>query len=73
MGYRAIGRVLAAALVIGGLLAPGTAWAGPPWATDAPSFQSSYLQSGDLPSPSEASGDTAAAAWQVHDIRWVFP
>jgi hypothetical protein len=99
-GHRIIDRALAGCVFAGALLWGKDAWAGPPWATDEPSFQSSYLQAGDLPSASDKTGDwaaagcegpstregctfsgkklwtakdTAAAAWQVHDIRWVFP
>lgn len=99
-GCRRIGRSLGVCAFAATLLAAGDAWAGPPWATDEASFQSSYLQASDLPSVSEKSGDwaaagcegpstregctfsgkklwtakdPAAAVWQVHDLRWVFP
>ena len=40
---------------------PTVALAGPPWGTDDSSFQATYLQPGDLPSPSDLSGDWARA------------
>ncbi len=57
-------RVLAFVVTLGlagtsAAAAAASAWAGPPWATDMPSFQSSYLQAGDLPAPSDATGDWA--------------
>jgi len=56
-------RVLAFAVTLGLTLSlvgtTGAAWAGPPWATDMPSFQSSYLRPGDLPAPSDPTGDWA--------------
>jgi hypothetical protein len=97
---RRAGSILGLSTFLVALAIPQTALAGPPWATDEPSFQSSYLQSGDLPAASDKTGDwtgpgcdgasaangcsftgkklwtakdPAAAVWQVHDIRWVFP
>jgi len=43
------------------MLVAGVALAGPPWGTDAGSYQSTYLQGGDLPSASKLDGDWAAA------------
>jgi hypothetical protein len=60
-GLRRAGRILGLFGFLAVLAAPQTALAGPPWATDEPSFQSSYLQAGDLPGASDKSGDWAAA------------
>lgn len=40
------------------------AFAGPPWGTDDASFQATYLQPGDLPSPADQSGDWARRGCQ---------
>lgn len=43
-------RCVAVAAFVGALLVSGSAWAGPPWATDAGSLERSHLVAGDLPS-----------------------
>lgn len=50
---------MVAASVFAWTIVTGVAWAGPPWGTDEPSFQSMYLQPGDLPNPVEKAGDWA--------------
>ncbi|MDC0722070.1 hypothetical protein [Nannocystis bainbridge] len=55
MGVRAV-CVLAATLAFARV-----AHAGPPWGTDDGSFQATYLQAGDLASPSDMTGDWAKA------------
>lgn len=54
-GVRAL-CVLAATLAFA-----SAAHAGPPWGTDDASFQATYLQAGDLTSPSDMTGDWAKA------------
>ena len=54
---RRAGSILGLSTFLVALAIPQTALAGPPWATDEPSFQSSYLQSGDLPAASDKTGD----------------
>lgn len=61
IGLRRAGSILGVFGFLTVLGVPQTALAGPPWATDEPSFQSSYLQPGDLPTPSDKSGDWAGA------------
>lgn len=101
MGVSRGWRFGGAAVAFAGVMSvAGVAWAGPPWGTDAPSAQATYLQPGDLPAVSDKTGDwagpgcedpaaqlgctfsgkklwtakdPAAAVWQVHDLRWVFP
>lgn len=59
VGIRRAGSILGLFTFLTLVTLPQTALAGPPWATDAPSFQSSYLQATDLPSAADKTGDWA--------------
>ncbi len=61
IGLRRAGSIFGLLTFLAVMAVPQTALAGPPWATDEPSFQSSYLQAGDLPGPSDKTGDWTGA------------